>query len=204
VRSRRVQGEFKVSSRSAEPHPNERQRRVVSGSMAQSPGRGGGQASLFGTAEARRIGCTNQRNPSTGSVQRTAEEGTSIGVPKTVIRVDIDPDRRRPDIQQIFADSAGCLEMRPHRAAGIADNHNGCDGSSGRRFDEATAAHHAGRFDQRNDVARADVYRSGRSGGVSGIANWARPDGRPGFASVSGRQHGRCQPKPTTLPFGGQ
>jgi hypothetical protein len=193
-----------VRSRSAEPHLNERQRRGVSVSIARSPGRGGGQAWLFGTAEARRIGCTDQRNLSTGSVRRRAEEGTSIGVPKTVIWVDIDPDRRRPDIQQTLADWASCLEVRPHRAAGIADHHNGCDGSSGRRFDEATATHRAGRLDQRNDVARADVYRSGRSGGVSGIANWARPDGRPGFASVSGRQHGRCQPKPTTLPFGGQ
>jgi hypothetical protein len=78
-----------VRSRSAEPHLNERQRRGASVSIARSPGRGGGQAWLFGTAEARRLGCTNQRNLSTGSVPRRAKEGTSIGVPKTVIGVDI-------------------------------------------------------------------------------------------------------------------
>lgn len=50
----------------------------------------------------------------------------------------------------------------------------------------------------------ADAVGQPSSDGATATANWASPDGRPGFASVNGRQHGCCQPKPTTLPFGGQ
>ncbi|MFT4617981.1 MAG: hypothetical protein ACI89G_000936 [Minisyncoccia bacterium] len=60
-------------------------------------------------------------------------------MPTTVIGVDADPDRRQPDVRQTLADWSGLPHRaaasrgriaRPHRAAGIADHDNGCDGSS--------------------------------------------------------------------------